>query len=97
VNRFVDSKPLTLDVVEKTLGIKAFWTLPNDYPAAVSAVNQGVPIHDVNPRSKLAKSYHGLAEALLQTLSSADGRRAVVKVKKPSLLRRLMPLRSAAQ
>jgi pilus assembly protein CpaE len=97
LNRYVESKPLTLDSVEKTLAVKTFWTLPNDYPTAVSAVNQGVLIQDISPRSRLAKSYQGLADALIQDLSFTSGRALQQEEKKPGILRRWIPLRSAAR
>jgi pilus assembly protein CpaE len=65
INRYEKSKMITLESVEKTLAIPAFWTLPNDYPTAVAALNQGAPMQEISPNTKLVKSYSGLAEALV--------------------------------
>jgi pilus assembly protein CpaE len=96
LNRYVKSKLMSLESVEKTLGVKVFWTLPNDYPTAIAALNQGLPIQDTEPKSALAKSYHGLAEAVMETLSFSPSARAQEdESKKRSLLSRWMPARSA--
>jgi pilus assembly protein CpaE len=73
LNRYVKSRLMSLESVEKTLGIKVFWTLPDDYPTAIGALNQGVPIQETDPKSALAKSYQGLGDALLDALSLPVG------------------------
>ena len=47
LNRYVKSKLMSLESVEKALGVKVFWTLPNNYPTAIAAVNQGLSIEGV--------------------------------------------------
>lgn len=64
LNRYVKSKYMSLESVEQTLGVKVFWTLPNDYPTAIAALNQGLPILETEPRSEIARSYWGLANAV---------------------------------
>ena len=93
VNRYITSKLMSLESVEKMLATKVFWTLPNDYPTAISALNQGVPILDINPKSKLAKSYRGLAEATIEEFSVATSRKLEGAGKKPGLFSRWIPLR----
>jgi pilus assembly protein CpaE len=95
VNRHVSSKLMSLESVEKTLGTKIFSLLPNDYPTAIAALNQGVPILDIDPRSKLTKKYRALAEALREELSVTAGRVVVGEDKKPGLLSRWLSPRSA--
>jgi len=94
LNRHEKSKLITIESVEKTLATPAFWTLPNDYPAAVAALNQGVPIQDTSPHSKLAKSYGGLAEALVREFSSATDRQHGGEEKKASFFSRWLPTRN---
>ena len=96
VNRYASSKLLTLESVENTLGTKVFWTLPNDYPTALGALNQGVPILESKPKSKLAKGYRGLAAALIEELSVAAGHKSAVEGKKLGMLSRWLPLRKAS-
>ncbi|MGH7829182.1 MAG: AAA family ATPase, partial [Candidatus Binatia bacterium] len=68
LNRFVKSKIMSLESVEKTLGVKVFWTMPNDYPTAIAALNQGLSIQETDGKSELARSYLGLAEAVVRVL-----------------------------
>ena len=67
LNRYVKSKLMSLESVEKALGVKVFWTLPNNYPVAIAAVNQGFSIQDCDPKSDIAKSYLGLTEAVMNS------------------------------
>jgi pilus assembly protein CpaE len=67
LNRFVNNQIINLETVEKALGMKVFWTLPNNYPVAVAAINQGLPIEAYDFRSDIAKSYAGLTDAILRS------------------------------
>jgi pilus assembly protein CpaE len=70
LNRYVKSKLMTLESVEKALGVKVFWTLPNNYPVAIAAVNQGLSIHECDPKSDIAKSYAGLNDAVMEVFAA---------------------------
>jgi pilus assembly protein CpaE len=96
VNRYFKSKLLGLESVEKALGIKAFWTLPEDYPTAMGALNQGLSILEENPKSAAAKSYQGLAHEVVKTLSFS-GPKPEENGKKRGILTRWLPDRSASQ
>jgi len=76
LNRYVKSKLMTLESVEKALGIKVFWTLPNNYPVAIAAVNQGLSIYECDPKSDIARSYAGLNDAVLEVFAAAGSIRA---------------------
>lgn len=89
LNRYVKSKVMTLEAVEKTLGIKVFWTLPNDYPTAIAALNQGLSILESDPRSEIGRSYQGLANAVMETIYYPQ--RAEGEGKKPGILSRWIP------
>ena len=69
LNRYEKNKLLSQESVEKTLALQTFCTIPNDYPVAISSLNQGVPILDTSPHSKLAKGYQSLATAVERDLS----------------------------
>jgi len=71
LNRYVKSKLMSLESVERALGVKVFWTLPNNYPVAIAAVNQGLSIEECDPRSDIAKSYVGLTEAVMEAFMLA--------------------------
>lgn len=65
VNRFEkrgsDIKPTDL---EKTLGLKVAWMIPNDFRSAIGAINFGQPVVVRSPRAEMAGSIAGLAEML---------------------------------
>ena len=71
VNRFLNDRLLGLETVETTLGRPSFWTLPNDYVSAHGAINQGVPLVQLNPGGLLAQSYEGLTQRVLEELGIA--------------------------
>lgn len=92
LNRYVKSKLMSLESVEKALGVKIFWTLPNNYPTAIAAVNQGLSVQECDPKSDIAKSYYGLTDAVLDTFVISGGKREEEE-KKSSILGRWMPIR----
>jgi len=65
VNRFVkkgcDIEP---DEVEKGLGLKISWMIPNDFKNAIAAINYGEPVVLRAPRSEISTSLSGLATQL---------------------------------
>lgn len=94
INRHEKSKLLSQESIESTLALQTFCTLPNDYPVAISSLNQGVPILDTSPHSKLAKSYRSLAIAVDRDLAMLPIARPSLEQKKSGLLSRLLPARN---
>jgi pilus assembly protein CpaE len=90
LNRHIKSKIIDIEAVEKALGTKVSWTLPNDYPTAISAINQGVPIVTFAPKAELARSYSGLAERLVDTLAANAPAKAQAE-EKPGVLNKWLP------
>ena len=95
LTRYVKSKLMSLESVEKALGVKVFWTLPNNYPTAIAAVNQGLSIEESDPRSDIANSYAGLTTAVLEAFKypGFGTAREEDEDKKSGLLSRLIPMR----
>ena len=92
LNRYVKSKLMTLESVEKALGVKVFWTLPNNYPVAIAAVNQGLSIQECDSRSDIAKSYLGLTDSVLSAFAFSGGSRTeAAEDKRSGFLGRLLP------
>ncbi len=91
LNRYVKSKLMTLESVEKALGVKVFWTLPNNYPVAIAAVNQGLSIQECDPKSDIARSYAGLTDEVLKTFMFASTSRVESADKRSGLLGRFLP------
>lgn len=65
VNRFVkkgwDIEP---EEVERALGLKISWMVPNDFKNAIAAINFGQPVVLRSPRSEMSTSLCGLAGML---------------------------------
>lgn len=65
VNRYVkkgwDIEP---DDVERALGLKITWAVPNDFKNAIAAINYGEPVVLRAPRSEMALALTGFADLL---------------------------------
>ena len=90
LNRYIKSKVIDVEGIEKALGTKIFWTLPNDYPTAISAINQGVSILTAASKTDLARSYRGLAERLVSLLGSSTYE-IEAEEEKPGVLHKWLP------
>jgi pilus assembly protein CpaE len=64
VNRYRDEDEVILTEARKVLGVKAQWMLPQDFEAAVDALNGGQPVTRHVPRSALAKAIQKMAAEL---------------------------------
>ena len=76
VNRYQPDVDISLDDVKRTLGLKVFWTLSNDYGAVVDSINTGKPVV-LNGTSVYARDIKGLG-AQLAGLRAEEGNRGVV-------------------
>ena len=63
VNRYQKASDITLDSLERSLGVKGLTTMPNHFSSVNASVNQGVPIDKLSPKSPVAHSLHALAES----------------------------------
>ncbi len=52
------------DEVERALGLSLAWMVPNDFKAAIAAINFGEPVCLRTPKSEMSTSLVGLAEML---------------------------------
>jgi pilus assembly protein CpaE len=66
INRYLSKSEISLKDAESSIKKKIFWTIPNDYRTAVSAINQGKPLCQSAPKTALTKSMRGLADALVK-------------------------------
>jgi pilus assembly protein CpaE len=64
LNRVGSECDISLKKAEETIGKPIFWQVPNDPKAMMEARNQGVPLVQFAPRSKVNQSIVGLAGAL---------------------------------
>jgi len=75
VNRYDRSSGLSLGNLEQVLKQKAYFTLPSDYEHVSEAINRGVPLANVAPKSRLWSSLEGLASQLQGQLQRGDDTR----------------------
>jgi pilus assembly protein CpaE len=72
VNRYHKKKgdDLALEGLERVQGRSVFCTLPDDHQALSEAINHGVPLQELAPRSKLCRGLGQLAEQLASACHS---------------------------
>jgi pilus assembly protein CpaE len=75
VNRYDHSSDLQLRDLESILQHPAYATLPSDYKSLMQCLNQGSPLSEAAPRSKLWRDVKGLAALILKELGD-EGREA---------------------
>lgn len=73
VNRYEKKSQITLDDLRRTLELTDVITLPNQYEAVATSVNQGVPVAVVAPNNPITKSLRALAEKLAPLPKDARG------------------------
>ncbi|MDP3653118.1 MAG: AAA family ATPase [Rhodoferax sp.] len=64
VNRYHKGDQFTIDDLKKTLEIDHVILLPNQYGAVAAAVNQGIPVERIAPKSTITKGLRALAESI---------------------------------
>lgn len=64
LNRVGSDGEITLKKAEETIGKSIFWQIPNDTRTVQDTRNQGIPLVQLAPRSKVQQSFYGLAHAL---------------------------------
>jgi pilus assembly protein CpaE len=68
VNRFHKENGLGLADLERIPQRPVFATLPSDFAILSESINQGVPLNQIAPRSKLQRRVQRLAEELISTM-----------------------------
>ena len=77
INRVGMETDITLKKAEEIIGKPIFWQIPNDSKAMCESRDNGVPLVQQAPRSKVQQSFTGLVQALTgkDGQSSAKGRK----------------------
>jgi pilus assembly protein CpaE len=65
VNRFLKKSDISIEDAEESVKSEIFWRIPNDYKTTMSAINRGLPLHDISPRAGITKSLAALADTLI--------------------------------
>ncbi|MGD0275317.1 MAG: AAA family ATPase [Syntrophales bacterium] len=64
VNRHQKRASISTEDAEKSLKTRIFWSIPNDFQATMSAINQGRPLTVVEPTAEITSSFRELAAIL---------------------------------
>jgi pilus assembly protein CpaE len=64
MNRVGSDGEISLKKAEETIGKPIYWQIPNDARAIQESRNQGIPLLQHAPKSKVQHAIHGLAQAL---------------------------------
>ena len=75
INRYLKKSDISIKEAEESVQNEIFWNIPNDYKTTMSAINQGMPLHDISPRAGITKNL----EALTDTLIEGDGKKVEKK------------------
>ena len=65
LNRYTPEEKEVLKETEEALKFPASWLMPNDYPTASGAINNGAPLVVHAPRSQVAKCFQEMAASLI--------------------------------
>ncbi len=65
MSRFHNKSLISIKDAEQSIKKKIFWTVPNDYPATMSAINQGKSLLSVAQGAEVSKNLRDLASTLL--------------------------------
>jgi pilus assembly protein CpaE len=71
VNRYVKKGwDIDPEEVQRALGLKISWMVPNDFKTAIESINFGEPIVIRNPRAEISQSLVGLSQLLGQRVAT---------------------------
>ncbi|MEF3698167.1 AAA family ATPase [Desulfolutivibrio sp.] len=74
VNRHLPESDLSVEDMEKALGIKVFRRIQNDYKTTLAAINQGKTLAEIAPKAEVTRSIGDLARALVPPGEAKKGR-----------------------
>ena len=75
VNRHLSDSEISVRDAERITDRKTFHLIPNDYPATMSAINQGRPLCEAFPKSPSAKALKAMTETLAGNQRNAAGKK----------------------
>ena len=68
INRYMDNDEINIEDIEKTLGEKIYWKIPNNYFTIMDAINKGKTISEINAKSNISNSFSDLATKVLDNI-----------------------------
>jgi pilus assembly protein CpaE len=66
INRYLKKSDVSIREAEESIRKKIFWSIPNDYKATMSAINQGKPLSQVVRKASVTQSIREMADYLAQ-------------------------------
>jgi pilus assembly protein CpaE len=66
INRYLKKSDVSIREAEESIRKKIFWSIPNDYKATMSAINQGKPLSQVVRKASVTQSIKEMADYLVQ-------------------------------
>lgn len=72
VNRYRSDDVISLEDVHKSIGVRVYWTLANDYEAVSRAINSGTPVAH-NAKSRYVRDLQALSSDLVGVNASSNG------------------------
>jgi len=66
INRHLKKSDVSIREAEESIRKKIFWSIPNDYKATMSAINQGKPLSQVVRKASVTQSIREMAHYLVQ-------------------------------
>jgi pilus assembly protein CpaE len=65
INRYLKGEGVSLKEVEKVLGFRVFWSIPNDYRSFIRSIQSGEPLTLQNDSIPVAKSFYDMSAEVL--------------------------------
>jgi pilus assembly protein CpaE len=65
INRYLKKSDVSIWEAEESISKKIFWSIPNDYKATMSAINQGKPLSQVVRKASVTQSIREMADYLV--------------------------------
>jgi pilus assembly protein CpaE len=66
INRYLKKSDVSIPEAEESIKQEIFWSIPNDYKATMSAINQGKPLSQVVSKAPVTRSIREMANYLVR-------------------------------
>jgi pilus assembly protein CpaE len=75
INRYLKKSDISIKEAEESVQSEIFWNIPNDYRTTMSAINRGMPLHDISPKAGITKNLVSLVDALIESEGKTVGKK----------------------
>lgn len=84
INRYLPDSEISIKDCEKSINKNVFCRIPNDYGLTMSAINQGIPLMEVDGRAAVTKSFYSFAQALVPAVPGQAAHEGLFSKKLPA-------------